>query len=172
MTVSKLELAREALKAKHSGGRERFIDLDSDGILVAEVGLADSRNGARAMRVMASIMTADADVGAEEMARLIGETTVALHTRVDGELEPITHEDGTPLKFDARFGEAWGEPSVTDTLQAVLLVFTETPEGQMAQVNGASLASVATVFAGVLNGSAAPGKDASDVVGEPGGRTS
>jgi hypothetical protein len=90
-----------------------------NGELVARVRIVDEHT-ARA------VVEHEARDGLDETADVVAAAVGELLTRAeDGSLEPLLGDDGAPLRFDARFGAALGEPGYETARAAVFLAFTE-----------------------------------------------
>lgn len=102
------------------------------GDLIARVRVLDERT-TRAISERAG------DEGLEQTADIVAASVAGLLVRAeDGALEPLLDEDGEPVAFDERFGDAIGVPACDSPRRAVFLAFSE---GSPASVNVLALGS-------------------------------
>lgn len=133
-TTSPLARLRATYEARQEADPARYVDIWSDGDLVARVARPpdDIKTARGIMRTMAALVEPqDSDrlvITPEDLADILVAATVSLHARngdPTAEPDPIPGPGGLPLRFDQSFGEVIGVPEIGTPRAAVFAAFTK-----------------------------------------------
>lgn len=156
---------RAKYKERQESADDLWVDVWEDGSLVAKIQRVDTTGASRIIRTIGAMVSPDSgvEITTKDLAEVIAAATESLHERrEDGTMVPILDPQGTPLRFDRRFGEAIGAPELATPVAAVIGAFTD---GDPPSLNTVRMMACATTIAGLLSQGRAT-HDAEVVVGE------
>lgn len=155
---SPLARLRASYEARQQADPARYVDIWSDGTLVAKIARTEDIAAASSLlRAVGSLLGVQGfeqlDLSAEDLADIIASSTQSLHER-DEHGEPVREPisiDGVALRFDAGYGKAIGLPDVTTSRGAVFAAFTSpATEGGPPVLDTLRLTLVAMAIGGIL----------------------